>query len=65
MEQLAAGLPVVAYDVPGSTDILAPLDPGLLVAAGDVDGFADRLVRQLTGEGVSSEACVDRAACLQ
>jgi glycosyltransferase involved in cell wall biosynthesis len=62
MEQLAAGLPVVAYDVPGPQDILRPLEPGLLVAPGDTRAFTDRLVRELAGEGVSSQACVDRAA---
>jgi glycosyltransferase involved in cell wall biosynthesis len=62
IEKLAAGLPVVAYDVPGPRDILASLDPGLLVEPGNVGAFADRLVRELAGEGVSSRACVDRAA---
>jgi glycosyltransferase involved in cell wall biosynthesis len=62
IEQLAAGLPVVAYDVPGPRDILAAIDPGLLVFPGDVAAFADRLLCELAGSGVSRQACIDRAA---
>jgi FkbM family methyltransferase len=36
LEFLAAGIPTVAYDVPGPHDILAPLGAGLLVPPGDV-----------------------------
>ncbi len=43
LEQLAAGLPVVAYDVPGSRQTLNSLDPTLLVPPGDITAFADRI----------------------
>jgi glycosyltransferase involved in cell wall biosynthesis len=62
IEQLAAGLPVVAYDVPGPRDILAALSPELLVPRGDTQTFALRLVQALRGDLVSPEACIARAS---
>jgi glycosyltransferase involved in cell wall biosynthesis len=59
IEQLAAGLPVVAYDVPGPRDILADLDTDLLVAPGDVDEFAARLIETLRRPSVEAARCVD------
>ncbi|MGI9087930.1 MAG: glycosyltransferase family 4 protein [Chthoniobacterales bacterium] len=47
LEQLAAGIPTVAYDIPGPHDILAKDLPELLVPTGDVDAFAEALVRIL------------------
>jgi glycosyltransferase involved in cell wall biosynthesis len=47
IEQLAAGLPVVAYDTPGPRDILASISPELLVPSGDAEKFADALLRLL------------------
>ena len=47
LEQLAAGIPTVAFDVGGPHDILSPHLPNLLVANGDVDRFADVLIRIL------------------
>jgi len=48
LEKLAAGLPVVAYDVPGPRQLLAPLGSGLLIAPGNADAFASKLVDLLT-----------------
>lgn len=48
IEQLAAGIPVVAYDCPGPRDILRAALPEILVPAGDVHGFANKLIRVLT-----------------
>ena len=66
LEKLAAALPVVAYDVPGAHDLLAPLGSDLLVAPGDVDAFAGRLVDLLTEETESrrslAQACRDAAS---
>lgn len=62
IEALAAGLPVVAYDIPGPRDILAPLDARLLVDLGDVDTFAARLLEQMDGRGVAAQRCIARAA---
>lgn len=41
VEQLAAGLPTVAYDAPGPRDILRDDLPELLVPPGDVAGFSE------------------------
>ena len=41
VEQLAAGLPTVAYDAPGPRDILRDDLPELLVAPGDVARFSE------------------------
>jgi glycosyltransferase involved in cell wall biosynthesis len=41
IEQLAAGLPTVAYDAPGPRDILRDTLPELLVAPGDVARFSE------------------------
>jgi glycosyltransferase involved in cell wall biosynthesis len=47
LEQLAAGLPTVAYDVPGPRAILRDLDDTLLTPAGDADALAARVVAVL------------------
>ena len=49
VEQLAAGLPTIAYDVPGPRDILRNHLPELLVAAGDVARFSDVIIEILQG----------------
>ena len=41
IEQLAAGIPTVAYDAPGPRDILRDTLPELLVAPGDVTRFSE------------------------
>jgi glycosyltransferase involved in cell wall biosynthesis len=48
LEKMAAGIPTVAYDVPGPRDTIGMVDPSLLVPAGDVTAFARRLVEVLT-----------------
>lgn len=47
VEQLACGIPVVAYRVPGPTDILEDLDPSLLIKSGDIDGLVEKVVEIL------------------
>ncbi len=47
LEQLAAGLPTVAYDVAGPRDILRPEFPEQLVTNGDIEAFVQALVRLL------------------
>lgn len=44
VEQLAAGLPTVAYDAPGPRDILGDDQPGSLVTPGDIDRFSAAVV---------------------
>lgn len=63
VEQLAAGLPTVAYDAPGPRDILRGELAPLLVPAGDAARFADTLADLLANDferyrrmsGLSSE----------
>jgi glycosyltransferase involved in cell wall biosynthesis len=50
LEQLAAGIPTVAFDQGGPRDILGSSMPQLLVPTGDVEGFANALVRTLQFE---------------
>jgi glycosyltransferase involved in cell wall biosynthesis len=45
VEQLAAGLPTVAYDAPGPRDILCDSLPELLVPPGDVAQFSEALTQ--------------------
>src|SRR5262249_16120227 len=44
LEQLAAGLPPIAYDVPGPRQILEPQQARLLTRVGDTDAIARRAV---------------------
>lgn len=48
LEQLAAGLPTIAYDVPGPRQILQPMKARFLTAAGDTDTLAARAVEILS-----------------
>ena len=43
VEQLACGIPVVAYKVPGPTDILNSLDETLLIEPGNREAFAKKV----------------------
>lgn len=58
LEQLAAGLPTVAYDVAGPRDLLALQLPELLVPPGALDRFAELVVEVL----LSSESAYSRLA---
>jgi glycosyltransferase involved in cell wall biosynthesis len=66
LEQLAAGIPTVAFDVPGPRDVLAPRAPELLVPAGDVDALTSNLCKILELDPLSyeklSQRCVEIAA---
>lgn len=59
LEALACGTPVLATDVGGLPEALAPLDPGLVVAAGDARALAERLDHLLDDDG----ALPDRDRC--
>ncbi|HWX08347.1 MAG TPA: glycosyltransferase, partial [Gaiellaceae bacterium] len=65
LELLAAGLPTVAYDIPGPRDILSGLSHGSLVQVGDAETLAARAAELLTLDPATytlrSEACSERA----
>jgi glycosyltransferase involved in cell wall biosynthesis len=44
MEAMATGLPVVAYDIRGCSDLVVDGETGFLVPLGDVRGLVDKLV---------------------
>ena len=44
IEQLAAGLPTVAYDAPGPSEILRDALPELLISPGDISSFSEAVV---------------------
>ncbi len=50
VEQLAAGLPTVAYEAPGPRDILRNTLPELLVPIGDVARFSEAISEILTND---------------
>ena len=47
VEQLACGIPVVAYRVPGPTEILEDLDESLLIESGDIESLSKKVVEIL------------------
>jgi glycosyltransferase involved in cell wall biosynthesis len=48
LEQLAAAVPTVAYDVPGPREMLAQVDSGMLIPAGDAVAYAEQVCRVLS-----------------
>jgi glycosyltransferase involved in cell wall biosynthesis len=58
LEQLAAGLPTVIYDAPGTRDIVRPLATKEIVPPGDTEAFASRLAALLS---LSPEAYGERS----
>jgi glycosyltransferase involved in cell wall biosynthesis len=50
LEQLAAGIPVVAYDCTGPRDILRAALPQLLTPVGDTGAFGEKLASILTAD---------------
>ena len=67
LEQLAAGIPTVAFDVAGPRDILGAELSGLLVPVGDAEKFATALVKILQSNGTEyrelARRSSDRASC--
>lgn len=62
VEQLAAGLPTVAYDAPGPRDILRDNLPELLVAPGDVARFSEVIAQIFERGSASYQELSDRSA---
>lgn len=61
LEQLAAGIPTIAYDVPGSRELLGRLAPEALTSAGDVPALAAQVVRTLSLSGADYTALAARS----
>jgi glycosyltransferase involved in cell wall biosynthesis len=61
LEQLAAGIPTVAYDAPGPRAILCNDLPELLVPVGDVEAFAAKLVYILSCDAAQYEHLSNRS----
>ena len=62
VEQLAAGIPVVAYDAAGPRDILHHGLPELLVGPGDVVRFSETIIDILTSDFSRYEQLRNRSA---
>jgi glycosyltransferase involved in cell wall biosynthesis len=61
LEQLAAGIPPVAYDVPGPSSMLQKHLPELLVPAGGVEKFAAALIRVLQSDLAAYEKLAEQS----
>jgi glycosyltransferase involved in cell wall biosynthesis len=61
LEQLAAGIPTVAYDSPGPRAILRDALPELLVPIGEVEAFAAKLVHILSCDAAHYAQLSDRS----
>jgi glycosyltransferase involved in cell wall biosynthesis len=61
VEQLAAGIPTVAYAAPGPGDILKESLPELLVSTGDVAGFSETIADIFTKDLSAYQALADRS----
>jgi glycosyltransferase involved in cell wall biosynthesis len=62
IEQLAAGLPTVAYDAPGPRDVLGDALPELLISTGDIPRFSEAVVAVLQREFESYQDLCRRSA---
>jgi glycosyltransferase involved in cell wall biosynthesis len=61
LEQLAAGIPQVAYDAPGPRSMLQKHMPELLVPIGDVGKFAATLIRVLQSDLAAYEKLAEQS----
>ncbi len=55
VEAMGCGLPVVAYDCGGPSEVVRDGETGFLVSSGDWEGLADRTCRILQDESLRSE----------
>ncbi len=65
IEQLAAGIPTVAYDTAGPRDILKPQLPELLVPNGDVPEMARTICRILRYPAAQYQTLSERCAAVE
>ena len=63
VEQLAAGIPSIAYDVPGPRTLLRT-DQAMLVPRGDTDAFAGRIAEVLLSGPEPYEALVEESLAI-
>jgi glycosyltransferase involved in cell wall biosynthesis len=61
LELAAAGVPTVAYDVPGPRILLGEIDADLLAPVGDVEALADKMIRLLEMRHEVTSILSDRA----
>jgi glycosyltransferase involved in cell wall biosynthesis len=64
LEQMAAGIPTIAYDVPGPRQILHDERSLLLTPEGDVEVIAARAIAILRMDGVEYEKLTDRCRAI-
>jgi glycosyltransferase involved in cell wall biosynthesis len=62
LEQLAAGIPTIAYDTAGPRDLLGGSLPELLVPRGNIDAFADKICEILQLDVDGYQELFDRSA---
>jgi glycosyltransferase involved in cell wall biosynthesis len=62
LEQLAAGIPTIAYDTAGPRDLLAKRLPEFLVPKGDVDALAGEICRILQLDLDDYQRLIERSA---
>lgn len=60
VEQLACGIPVVAYKVPGPSDILSEIDSSLLIEPGDKEAFSKKVVEILNMSDIDYETLSEK-----
>lgn len=61
LEQLAAGIPTVAYDAPGSRELLGLVGPGALAPVGEPETMAARVAKVLSLSPAEYAAAVERS----
>jgi len=62
IEQLAAGLPTVAYDAPGPGEVLRDALPDLLISPGDIPSFSEAVATILERDLASYQDLCQRSA---
>lgn len=64
LEKLAAGIPTVAYDIPGPQTMLTPVDPALLTPIGNPEAMANQLRQLLTLDIAAYQALAHRCQAI-
>ncbi|MEY2481308.1 MAG: hypothetical protein QOI04_2235 [Verrucomicrobiota bacterium] len=64
LEQLASGIPTIAYDAPGARRILEPMRDRALIELGETDGLAKRAIEMLRQDLNSYNALREQALAI-